>query len=183
MSAYTQRQLEQLDVFVQRKKTSKEMRLKQFMQGFCQESYSSIVALVMCAIPVVLIIILVTSIFIISSCTKAHADEIPESLAVRAIVGEGAGEGLEGMRCLASAIRNRGTLKGVYGLHAKHIKKEPKWVFEQARKAWKESAKIDFVCKASFWEGKSFSKPYWAKNMIFVKSEGNQNFYRQKGKI
>lgn len=129
-------------------------------------------------IPALCIGLLVGIVVFISSCSVAHASEIPESLAVRAIIGEASGEGLEGMRCVASAIRNRGSLKGVYGLHAKHVDSQPKWVWKMARRAWKESATQDFACKATHWEGTAFKKPYWAKSMILVKTVGNQNFYK-----
>lgn len=134
-------------------------------------------------IPALCIGLLVGIVLLISSCQVAHASEIPENLAVRAIIGEASGEGLEGMRCVASAIRNRGNLKGVYGLNAKHVDSQPKWVWKLARQAWKESATQDFSCGASFWEGTAFKKPYWAKDMVVVKTVKNQRFYRPKVQV
>lgn len=61
------------------------------------------------------------------------------SQAVRAIVGEAANQGAECMSYVAHAIRNRGTLKGVYGLTARHNDTEPTWVWEQAQLAWDNS--------------------------------------------
>lgn len=119
---------------------------------------------------------------VIISTRGCEGSQIPQNLAVRAIIGEASGEGLEGMRCVASAIRNRGNLKGVYGLKARHVDKQPKWVWKLARKAWKESATNDFSCKATHWEGTKFKTPYWAKNMILVKRVNNQNFYKQRDK-
>ena len=46
---------------------------------------------------------------------------IPDAQAVRAIVGEAAGESFEGKLAIACAIRNRGNLHGVYGLNATHV--------------------------------------------------------------
>ena len=134
-------------------------------------------------IPALCIGLLVGIVLFVSSCQVAHASEINEDQAVRAIIGEASGEGLEGMRCVASAIRNRGTLKGVYGLHAKHVNKQPKWVWKLARKAWKESATQDFACGASYWEGTAFKTPYWAKDMVVVKTVKNQRFYRPKAQV
>lgn len=123
-----------------------------------------------------------TIVFFVASCGVVHAEVIKDEDAVRAIIGEASGEGLEGMRCVASAIRNRGTLKGVYGLKAKHVNKQPKWVWKLARQAWRDSASKDFAYGASFWEGTSFKKPYWAKDMILVKTVKNQNFYKERNK-
>lgn len=97
--------------------------------------------------------------------TAASAAEISERDAVRAIVGEAANQGADGMAAVASAIRNRGSLKGVYGLHAKHVDRQPAWVFAQARKAWAESAKKDYANGASHWESTDFKRPAWSKNM------------------
>lgn len=109
----------------------------------------------------------------------AHAD-IKDSDAIRAIIGEASGEGLEGMRAVSSAIRNRGTLKGVYGLHAKHVNREPKWVWAMAKRAWADSKNYDYANQATHWEGTAFKEPYWAKSMVMVKQVGNQKFYRSK---
>ena len=55
---------------------------------------------------------------------------------IRAIIGESSNQGEIGMLALATGILNRGTLKGVYGLNAKHIDNEPQWVHKMARRAY-----------------------------------------------
>lgn len=110
------------------------------------------------------------------SCARA---DIKESDAIRAIIGEASGEGKDGMRAVASAIRNRGTLKGVYGLHAKHVNREPKWVWAMAKRAWADSKEYDYANQATHWEGTAFKVPYWAKSMKMVKQVGNQKFYKE----
>ncbi len=115
-----------------------------------------------------------------SSC--AYAEAIKDYDAIRAIIGEASSDGLSGMRCVASAIRNRGTLKGVYGLKAKHVDREPEWVWKLAKQAWLESKITDFANGASFWEGKSFKEPYWVKSMVLVKETKQQLFYKPKAK-
>lgn len=102
---------------------------------------------------------------------------------VRAVMGEASGEGFTGMKAIACAIRNRGTLKGVYGLRAKHIDKEPKRVWDMAQKAWEESAKEDITNGATHWGSKIVDKE-WIKKMErsgFVKTfeYKNQAFYRE----
>lgn len=68
---------------------------------------------------------------------------VTPALAQRAIVGEAAGCGYQVQLGVACAIRNRGSLKGVYGVNAAHNASEPAWVWTQAARAWKESAGHD----------------------------------------
>jgi hypothetical protein len=110
-----------------------------------------------------------------------HAAEIPDNLAVRAIIGEAASEGYHGMLAVACGIRNRGTLKGVYGLNAKHVDHEPAWVWDLARKAWAESATKDIVNGSGDWESIDYPRPYWAKGMIITTRIGKHLFYVRKG--
>lgn len=108
----------------------------------------------------------------------AHA-EVSDDLAVKAIMGEASNQGYDGMLAVACAIRNRGHLRGVFGVRAKHIYKEPKWVWDQARKAWKESAKRDVTCGADHWENtKAFGTPKWAHTMKLVYVCKDHNFYK-----
>lgn len=107
--------------------------------------------------------------------------EIEKSQAIRAIIGEASSQGFQGMLAIACGIRNRGTLKGVYGLKAKHIDKEPEWVWKLARKAWKESATNDITNGATNWENiKAFGEPYWVKSMIKVYEYKDHVFYKKK---
>jgi hypothetical protein len=64
---------------------------------------------------------------------------ISESDAVRAIVGEAAGQPYIVKLGVAEAIHNRGTLAGVYGLTAAHNRTEPAWVWRDGRRAWEQS--------------------------------------------
>ena len=66
-------------------------------------------------------------------CRFAFANE------VECIMGEASNQGYNGMLAVAVGIRNRETTKGVYGCNAKHIHKEPKWVWNMAKRAWLES--------------------------------------------
>lgn len=51
---------------------------------------------------------------------QAFVGEIPEDLAVKALIGEAGGQGKAELYAHACALLNRGTLQGVYGLHATH---------------------------------------------------------------
>lgn len=101
-------------------------------------------------------------------------------LAIRAIVGEAANQGLDGMTAVAEAIRNRGSLSGVYGVKAPHADREPSWVWAQAEKAWKASAGSDLVHGATHWESTDFKTPRWArgKGVIVTAQIGKHRFYK-----
>ena len=65
---------------------------------------------------------------------------VPARDAVDAVVGEAAGSPYIVKLGVAEAIRNRNSLHGVYGFHAKHNATEPAWVWADARRAVNESA-------------------------------------------
>lgn len=107
--------------------------------------------------------------------------QIRDDLAVRAILGEASNQGFDGMLAVASALRNRGTLQGVYGLKAKHVDRQPAKVWEQARKAWTTSATRSTVGKATHWDNvRAFGRPYWVKDMVLVVRIGDHWFYKPK---
>ena len=80
----------------------------------------------------------------------AHAEAIPSALAERAILGE-ALPNYEAMHDIASAIRNRGTLKGVYGVRSSNWDKASPKLRALASKAWASSATLDSVNGANHW--------------------------------
>lgn len=108
---------------------------------------------------------------------------IDDTLAVRAIIGEAGNQGYHGMLALASALRNRGTLKGVYGVNAKHIDREPQWVFDQAKKAWIES-KSNRIHSGDHWGSKICDKNWIAKmeqsGFVKVYDYKDHVFYRKE---
>ena len=127
--------------------------------------------------------LLLPPIMLLLSCVcicEAQEVPIPVKSAIRAIIGEAADQGYEGMLAVACGLRNRGTLKGVYGVNAKHIDNEPKWVWDLALKAWKESATKDIVAAADHWESDKFSIPTWAKDMVVTVKIGNHVFYKRR---
>ncbi len=115
----------------------------------------------------------------ICSGYKIQAAPLTEQNAILAIIGEASDQHYRGMLAVACALRNRGTLAGVVGLHARHIQFEPAWVWEMARKAWNESATHDITGGATFWENiDRFGKPEWAKKMHPTESIKDHQFYR-----
>lgn len=106
------------------------------------------------------------------------------SRAVNAIIGEAEGESYIGKLAVACAIRNRGTLKGVYGEKAPRVTKQlySAKVKADAQKAWKESEgqqSCQFIDGADHWEGTKFKTPSWAKDMKITATIGGQRFYRR----
>lgn len=121
--------------------------------------------------------------YLIIFCPKVEAQlqpAIDSGLAVRAIIGEASNQGYKGMLDLASGIRNRGHLGGVYGVKAKHVDKEPEWVWKLARKAWKES-EHNRTHTGTHWENiKAFGTPYWVKSMNKVYEYKDHVWYKEK---
>lgn len=104
---------------------------------------------------------------------------------VKAVIGEAEGEPDNGQEAVACAIHNRGTLTGVYGLHAPRVRKH-----QYSRAAYENAvvavwmAEDQEYCEglihgAQFWEGKAFPVPYWAKSMTLTAVIGNQRFFRK----
>lgn len=86
----------------------------------------------------------------------AYASGISQNRAVKAIIGEAENQGVVGMYAVACAIRNRGTLKGVYGLNAVRVRehKYSTGVYMMAQRQWARSAwDRDITGGANHWQG------------------------------
>jgi spore germination cell wall hydrolase CwlJ-like protein len=111
--------------------------------------------------------------------TAQAQQSIFDNDAIRAIVGEAAGEGYRGMLAVACGIRNRGSLRGVYGLRARHVDREPARIWFEARQAWQESRARDIVGGAGSWESVDFKRPAWARGMRITVRIGKHIFYKK----
>ena len=108
------------------------------------------------------------------------AGPIAEQDAVRAIVGEAANQGYQGMLAVAGAIRNRGTLQGVYGWRSLPADRQPDWVWNQARATWRESATNDISQGATHWENvHAFGRPVWVESMQLTVVIKDHQFFRK----
>jgi len=129
---------------------------------------------------VAICILLCAVLLLIAWIFPAEAQEVvPADEAIYCILGEARGEGFDGMVAVAEAIRNRGTLRGVYGCGARFT--EPKWVWDLGRKAWAESEHTNTVRGATHWGGVGIDGKWIArmeKTMTFVVQINNQRFYR-----
>lgn len=108
-----------------------------------------------------------------------HLSSINPQLAIRAIVGEAANQGERGMLAVACAIRNRGHLRGVYGVNSRILTRQPDWIWQQARVAWQRSAAADITHGATHWENvQAFGRPHWASGMKATVIIGSHTFFR-----
>lgn len=110
---------------------------------------------------------------------------LDDAKCIRAILGEARGEGYAAMYAHACAIRNRGTLQGVYGATAKMEKISPE-LYHLASKAWYTSEDgHDAVKGATHWLSdydkrhcRSFRQ--WINSYRAVHRVGTTTFYKEK---
>lgn len=119
------------------------------------------------------------ALLLMCSCAQAF---VPSERAVNAILGEAEGEGYAGMYAVACAIRNRGTLKGVYGERAPRVVggKIERSVRVMAERAWAESERgRDVTGGATHWENvRAFGWPDWAKGARVTLRLGQHVFFK-----
>ncbi len=121
----------------------------------------------------------------VSVHTSVHSGKprIATQSAVKAIIGEAEGEGYQGMLAVACAIRNRGSLHGVYGIHSFRVTqhKYNQHTYSMAVKAWAESAKKDITNGATGWGNEAdvakFRHSAWFPSVYFTAHIGRQWFY------
>lgn len=105
--------------------------------------------------------------------------------AIRAIVGEARGEPFVGQVAVGEAIRNRGTLKGVYGAYV-DVPQITVHEWSQARSAWRVSKTSNLTNGAIGWGNESdwhkFTRYKWFKNTVETVRIGRHRFYRLKTK-
>ena len=106
---------------------------------------------------------------------------IDDAKAIHALLGEARGEGYRGMYAVACAIRNRGTLQGVYGANA-DISDTSEITRDAAITAWHLSKNgEDITNGADSWENtKDFGWPNWAKGHKPTAIIGNHSFFKIK---
>jgi len=112
--------------------------------------------------------------------STAHAQTIPQGVAVRIIVGEAADQGLKGMICIGEVLRLRASVKGFYGYKSNRTKDQPKSVWVMAAKAWKESAHTNYTKGADHFENiHRFGKPWWVKYCVKTYEYKDHVFYKE----
>lgn len=123
---------------------------------------------------------LVLTLAISALWTMPASADVSDQEGVACIIGEASNQGFDGLLAVADALQNRGTTKGVYGCKAKHVNREPAYVWTMAKNAWQRAKIIDVVGGASFWENtEAFGVPYWAKKMKKTIKIGCHTFYKK----
>ena len=131
----------------------------------------------------------VLAILLISGCQSPAMAQIQPNLAVQAIIGEAEAEGAPGMLAVACTLRNRGNLKGVYGLQSFRVTHHlySQHTLAYARLAWKYSEQAD-LCQAMVhgakgWGSDSdlikFKKHAWWKRCVITDHVGGHWFYKE----
>lgn len=113
-------------------------------------------------------------------CSLGLHAAVPDRLAVRAIIGEGANQSDAAMLGIACAIRNRGTLHGVYGLNGAVTQHASSTIWSRAERAWRQAkAGVDVAAGCKFF-GCPTDAPYFLHTLHFepVKTIGQITFYR-----
>jgi hypothetical protein len=102
---------------------------------------------------------------------------------VNALIGEVEGESFLTKLATAECLRNRGTLKGVYGINSKRIAKASDKVKADCLRAWTESSRTNLVKGATVWgnasDVKIFKKSKWFKSFKQTAHIGNHYFFRE----
>lgn len=118
-------------------------------------------------------IILIILFMLITNISYA---EINEETAIHCLMGEARGEGLIGMTAVGEVLRKRRTTNGMYGCKAKF--REPKWVYNLAKRAWTDSRSSSYSNGATHFESEDFKRPNWADKMLVVAKIGKHIFYK-----
>lgn len=133
------------------------------------------------------IFLIVLFLMVCAKAPEAHSAPWPQFTPqniFRALIGEVGGESYRCQVATAEALRNRGNLAQVYGFKAKHVDREPRWVWERIEKAWRESEHSNITKGATIWgnddDVKKFKKTTWFKNVEHTATVGGHHFFREK---
>lgn len=128
-------------------------------------------------------LILLVLIITFSGCSfPSFAASMNDEQAILAVIGEAENQGYVGLLAVANVIRNRGSLDGLCGLRSNRVKNHlySKEIYDMAKLAWEESAKVDITHGATHFESVDFPLPYWTKDMRLTYSYKKHRFYAPK---
>ena len=105
---------------------------------------------------------------------------IAPALAVRAILGEASNQSQPTMNLVACALRNRGTLTGVYGVDNPVVNRATPKLIARAARAWQKSATQKLLPPAVKFFGCDADRPYLVGVLKLkpVLKSGGITFYR-----
>lgn len=125
---------------------------------------------------------IIVMILLLPRCCPAM---ITDHQAVMAIIGEAEGEPLQGKIAVAEVIRNRDSLKGIYGVSAPRVIKHQysAQTFADATTAWEISKTSNLTGGAMGWGNaadiRKFKTQRWFKKCRVVKQIGNHYFWKE----
>ena len=105
--------------------------------------------------------------------------EISDRDAVRAIIGEGANQSDDALAGIASAIHNRGNLRGVFGLRNPIVDTASDALWARARRAWNLAKNgVDAAAGCKFFGCPSDVAWFHKHGFATVKTIGQITFYK-----
>ena len=128
---------------------------------------------------------LLLALLLVSGCDTPAMAQIDPNKAILAVIGEAENQGYEGMLAVAGAIRNRGSLRGVYGLRAPRVvhHRYTRHTLQTATLAWIESAHRDITKGATGWGNKAdldkFCSEWWWSRCIITIHIKDHWFYKE----
>lgn len=129
--------------------------------------------------------LILTALFLLSGCDSPAMASVPADKAILAIIGEAESQHYEGMLAVAGAIRNRGSLRGVYGLKSPRVRKHlySQKTYDMAETAWIESESVDTSNHATGWGNEDdinkFCTTTWWSHCVITAHVGDHWFYRR----
>ena len=118
------------------------------------------------------------SLLSLASLSVASA-KVNDRDAVRAIIGEGANQSDEALAGIASAIHNRGTLHGVYGLTNPVVNRAGDALWARARRAWTlAKTGVDAAAGCKFFGCPTDVAWFHKHGFTAVKTIGQITFYK-----
>ncbi len=98
---------------------------------------------------------------------------------INAIIGEAGDQGARGMLAVACAIRNRGSLNGVYGVNNPVVSKASPQLRARAVAAWRASARRDITGGADHWGNlDDVRRNKFYARLTFTRRIGGHYFFR-----
>lgn len=120
---------------------------------------------------------------IIALALLSLAASYTDAEAIHAIAGEARGEPFAGQVAIGEAIRNRGTLRGVYGLNVP-VSKFSESELKTAARAWRDSERSTLTGGAVGWGSESdwekFRKYKWFSSTVETVQIGGHRFWKLK---
>ena len=116
--------------------------------------------------------------FFLLTALSANA-AVTDTLAIRAIIGESGNQPIEAQRAIASVIRARDSLRGIYGVNNPCVAKASEATRKRAERAWKDSATVDYSHGAMFFGCKADDAYFTAHHFKLVFNIKQINFWKE----